>query len=77
MKDNIYDWVKEWDEQILREIGEGDEQIVEVFRTYYKGKIEQMEAFRDAIFGVLEQERKKSFYQGMRYVKEVEKERRN
>ena len=71
----IYDWVKEWDEQILREIGEGDEQIVEIFQTYYKGKIEQMETFRDAVFGVLEQERRKSFYQGMKYVKEMEKER--
>lgn len=67
--DCYYDWVKEWDEQMLREIGDGDEQLLEIFEAYYGENPEPMEQFRDEIFGVMEEERRKSFYQGMRYGK--------
>ena len=50
--------------EILLELRECDTKVIMAFRKYYQGSQNEMEAFRDEIFGILLEEKKKSFCQG-------------
>ena len=53
---------------ICAEIKETDTEIIQVFEKYYKGT-ENMEDFRDEIFGIITKAREQSFYHGFRYIR--------
>lgn len=60
----LYEILLETDQQMIQEIRECDTKVIVAFRKYYQGSQNEMEAFRDEIFGILLEEKKKSFCQG-------------
>lgn len=60
----LYEILLETDQQMIQEIRECDTKVIVAFRKYYKGSQNEMEAFRDEIFGILLEEKKRSFCQG-------------
>ena len=65
---DIYHKLMEEDVYICAEIKETDTEIIQVFEKYYKGT-ENMEDFRDEIFGIITKAREQSFYHGFRYIR--------
>ena len=63
---DIYYKLMEEEAYICADIKETDTEIIQVFEKYYKGT-ENMEDFRDEIFGIITKAREQSFYQGIRY----------
>lgn len=60
----LYEILLETDQQMIQEIRECDTKVIMAFRKYYQGSQNEMEAFRDEIFGIFLEEKKKSFCQG-------------
>lgn len=50
-----------------------DEKIMKVFRKYYSGPVQSMEAFRDEIFGIVMEVQEEYFCEGFKCGREVEK----
>lgn len=50
-----------------------DEKIMKVFRKYYSGPIQSMEAFRDEIFGIAMEVQEEYFCEGFKCGRELEK----
>lgn len=65
---DIYHKLMEEDAYICADIKETDTEIIQVFEKYYKGT-ENMEDFRDEIFGIITKTREQGFYHGFRYIR--------
>lgn len=50
-----------------------DEKIMKVFRKYYSGSVQSMEAFRDEIFGIAMEVQEEYFCEGFKCGRELEK----
>ena len=53
----FYEILLETDQQMIQEIRECDTKVTMAFRKYYQGSQNEMEAFRDEIFGILLEEK--------------------
>ena len=60
----LYEILLETDQQMIQEIRECDTKVIVAFRKYYQGSQNEMEAFRDEIFGILLEENEEKFLSG-------------
>ena len=72
---SIYEELLEKDEQMIQEIEECDNKVITAFQKYYKGNQDGMGVFRDEIFGILLEEKKKSFCEGAKFFQMIPEKR--
>ena len=72
---SIYEELLEKDEQMIQEIEECDNKVITAFQKYYKGNQDEMEVFRDEIFGILLEEKQKSFCEGAKFFQMIPEKR--
>ena len=69
----IYRYYAESEKRFIEKNKLIDEKIMKVFRKYYSGLVQSMEAFRDEIFGIVMEVQEEYFCEGFKCGREIEK----